>query len=90
MSDAIDRLSKLASKLAASPEYADLLAEARKRHRGAARLYARASDGPGREAALVELERAAIVAVMAAAAVGGTSTAAAEEVLDSAKRGLGL
>lgn len=69
---------------------ADLLVEARKRHRGAARAYGRAADGPGREAALVELERAAVVAIMAAAAFSGMSTALVEEAMEAAQKGLGL
>lgn len=68
----------------------DLLSEARKRHRGAARAYARYADSRGREAALVELERAAVVAVMAAAAGTGMQAEIVDAVLEAAKKGLGL
>lgn len=69
---------------------ADLLAKARNRHRGAARAYARNADGPGREAALANLERAAVVAVMAAAASTGMEAEIVDAVLEAAKKGLGL
>jgi len=68
---------------------ADLLEQARKKLRGAARAYARAADLPSRAAALVELERSAVVAVIAAASTGIQSELMSE-VLEAANKGLGL
>jgi len=45
----------------------ELLEQARKKLRGVARAYGRAADGPGRDAAIVELECAALVMILAAA-----------------------
>lgn len=70
----------------------DLLAQARKKLRGAARAYGRTADSPGRDAAIVELERAALVAVIAAAkqSIRDSSTHSMGEVFEAAQKGLGL